>query len=1008
VHHAGVDEAHGARRFLPRDLKHVDLGVADPRVVWASAARASSEYSSSYAASAACGPPSVFPEHGDRSSTWLAANEDADPWIELTFPETHARAVLVLETCGPGVVREIRDVERGDVLWSSEPAPIDRQGARALSVTVDRTLTRVRVRVAPYHVGREYHEIDAVALLTEPIDAIRRRPPSLGPVRHRRYAPSEIAGVDLRIDPRILWAVTARASSEWSSSYSAGKAIGPPNVFPRGGDFHGTWLSDSSDRDAWIELEFPPCDRAHGLVVLETCGVGSVYKVTDERGEVVWQHKRERFGRAARLLWVPLDTTPSKLRLWVSSAEDDYREIDAVGLVTVESIEALIAAQPERRPPAHQRHTPDEVAAIDLGNDRRILWASRARASSAWSDGYAAKKATGPPTIFPRAGDIQGAWLAQSGDDAAWIELEFPSCSRAYGFIALETCGAGALYKATDGDATLWLAAPEEIEARTARLLYVPLDRTPSKLRLWVSDAVSDYREIDAVALVTAPFEELFQPAPPPPPPGAPETGFTTLEGVLLGGPFVHATLRTHAGGRAANHGGPLRLRLASDDEVPLEAGRTIVYGAPRTRVRGTWEEIVEKAPMLAAAFSGEPPSGEVVIEGRCLEDEVRVEVAGTAQGRRAPQGGFRESARDVPERFEAVAISRTPLGSTTFAENGVSDFDASARRLPRRRPHPLRGWSIATSALAVLALAGFVAHAARTNLWIAAEGLLGLSAIALALFSGALALDLFSRTRWIPDFVRGDVRDRRVAFTSPGWTVIAGVLLVGGLALVLAPVVFIVNGAAEAGLDYVLTVGAGWALIRLVSLLRAQRSTIWTALRVTSVPASDREVGERGRFTGVIASGDFERIETFTEKHEHLGTETYQDEHGNTQTRDRWRSWSERSVADSRPSEIVLRLDDGTLVRGTGGVRATDMAMSYDGDGGGYARFVGEHGEGDEATLVGTVKQADGPIVIDATHLVLGDIRVLRRRLAVQLVIIVVLSEMVIAGLVYLFRDFL
>lgn len=72
---------------------------------------------------------------------------------------------------------------------------------------------------------------------------------------------------------------------------------------------------------------------------------------------------------------------------------------------------------------------------------------------------------------------------------------------------------------------------------------------------------------------------------------------------------------------------------------------------------------------------------------------------------------------------------------------------------------------------------------------------------------------------------------------------------------------------------------------------------------------------------------------------------------------------------------------------------------MRYEGPGDGYARFIGQHGEGAEATLLGTIESVDGEITMEATHLVLGDLSVLRRRVGVQLGALILLVSIVVVG---------
>ncbi len=349
-----------ARRLSSRELGRLDFSLHDPRVHWAKGARASSSWSDSYGPSTACGPPSVFPEHGDRSGTWLADSSDRRPWIELEMPTVErACAVLILETCSPGGITSVRDQDNAiDLYEASGKATKTLRGAQLLVVPIDPDgPVPARIRVGMKR-SDEYQEIDAVALITVPFDELMTTPAQVTTLHHRRLAPIELDLHDLRGDRRIAWAKTAHASSEYSSSYSARAAIGRPNVFPKGGDIANTWLSDNGDRDAWLEVGFgdPPegATDCYGFLVFETCGAGSVVRATDEKDRTLWQARMESVPeRQARMLHVPLPPgpPPKKLRIHVSPAVSDYREIDAVALLFAPLAELATEAPPPPPPP---------------------------------------------------------------------------------------------------------------------------------------------------------------------------------------------------------------------------------------------------------------------------------------------------------------------------------------------------------------------------------------------------------------------------------------------------------------------------------------------------------------------------------------------------------------------------------------------------------------------------------------------------------------------------------
>jgi len=164
------------RRLRPEQHPGIDLRVDDPRIVWAKSAKASSEWSSSYGPRGACGKPTIYPEGGDLTPSWLAANDDARPWIDLTFPDVQTvEAIIVCETCGPGAVISIEDLDAQERLYDAPPETIaESREARLLVVPLEpRTPPRrLRLRLAPYSFGSEYHEIDAVGLVRVPFDEL--------------------------------------------------------------------------------------------------------------------------------------------------------------------------------------------------------------------------------------------------------------------------------------------------------------------------------------------------------------------------------------------------------------------------------------------------------------------------------------------------------------------------------------------------------------------------------------------------------------------------------------------------------------------------------------------------------------------------------------------------------------------------------------------------------------------------------------------------------------------
>ncbi len=821
-----------------------------------------------------------------------------------------------------------------------------------------------------------------------------------------RFTPDELGALDLDVaDARVIWAIGAKASSVWSSSYAASSACGPPAIYPRGGDESGTWLAKRSDRESWIELTFPERATILGILVCETCGPGAVCEIRDvDRDVVLYEGPPVRIAdsRSARLFYVPLPPVPGPLRLRLTQQQtgSHYHEIDAVALLTA-PLETILASPPSAPSRPHYRYAPADVAQIDVKGDWRISWATSARASSEYSSRYGADTALGRPTVFPESGDKAGTWLSASDDRAAWIELEFGDVPNALGLLVFETCSAGSVVRATDEHGEVFFQARhEELEDDEARLLYVPLEpgSVPAKVRLWVSPAKTSWREIDAVALISVPFEELFEPAPPappPPPPGAPAGGFTILGGTLVGAspasPFVHAILCTAERGRAANHGGALRLILDDGSDVTLETGRTAVYGGVSARRFGSWEEVSAALQPFAAAFAGIEPTGEVVLQGQFLQGEEHVWVVGI------PRAFCQDG---VPESLVAVAISRLPLEQTTFADDGVNGFERRAQphQVPPVRPHPLR--RAARNSAMVAAVCALVIVADLVG---GGPTLLGAYALLVGLYAAILAIEFGGRIAFVPTFIRvpsAPVVDHRPACTPPKFLLWG---MFGALFLSALPLFAAADFEWSGAFLYLVSVAsvAPVALLRLVLYGRRYGFVFLQGLGVVHTLSGRPETGVRRRFSGRLAQGqEFTRTEGAFQRAKHLGTDRYQDEHGRMVEHDRYSSWLERRVSATGPSQVRLRIGDREIVRAQAPRTTVVDFRCTAPQRGGYFSFESLHGEGDPATLIGAVRAGVGDALeVEATHLVLGDFAELRRRVYVQLFVFLALLSIVVIG---------
>ncbi len=157
-----------------------------------------------------------------------------------------------------------------------------------------------------------------------------------------------------------------------------------------------------------------------------------------------------------------------------------------------------------------RRFSVAEMDALVWYRDDRLVWAEAARASSSYGSGWSADAVVGRPDVYPRSGDIAGAWApATFGDTTAeWIEVDFEGDVRAREVWVFETNLSGRVYEiddrsAPDAPKSIWSARSETHSA--ARVLVAPIvpPRTIRTLRLQVDvRGHHGWPEIDAVALV--------------------------------------------------------------------------------------------------------------------------------------------------------------------------------------------------------------------------------------------------------------------------------------------------------------------------------------------------------------------------------------------------------------------------------------------------------------------------------------------------------------------------
>jgi hypothetical protein len=129
-------------------------------------------------------------------------------------------------------------------------------------------------------------------------------------------------------------------SSQWADDqWSASRALGPPDVFPRSGDHPQAWASREADGAVeHLEVGFTQPRRLKALDIFETYNPGAVSRVeavtTSGKRLVLYQGKAVPMGQGAHKRHLDFDCTDEAIaavRLTLDSAAvPGWNEIDAV------------------------------------------------------------------------------------------------------------------------------------------------------------------------------------------------------------------------------------------------------------------------------------------------------------------------------------------------------------------------------------------------------------------------------------------------------------------------------------------------------------------------------------------------------------------------------------------------------------------------------------------------------------------------------------------------------
>jgi serine/threonine protein kinase len=143
--------------------------LSSRKVIWATSASASSEYTvEGWSAMQATGAPNAFPYCWDSQNAWAPREQDAGTEsLTVSFPETEANGVILLETLSPGALTQIEDVSQpaqSVILWSGSPTKPE-QPCRIVEIPMTpRTIKSLRFTFDTKNQSN-WEEIDAIGLL---------------------------------------------------------------------------------------------------------------------------------------------------------------------------------------------------------------------------------------------------------------------------------------------------------------------------------------------------------------------------------------------------------------------------------------------------------------------------------------------------------------------------------------------------------------------------------------------------------------------------------------------------------------------------------------------------------------------------------------------------------------------------------------------------------------------------------------------------------------------------
>lgn len=214
------------------------------------------------------------------------------------------------------------------------------------------------------------------------------------------------------------WAsVVYSFSSEYDSEgWAANQVIGPPQVYPQYGDIEGAWASEDTNSVEYIEIGFEQQVIPSVIKLYETYHAGGISKIMAKNPAGHWvtlyTAPKLEIINSSRVFSPNLTgNTFETNQLWIeidSSLAKSWVEIDAVQLIG-----SLPGHYDSRRRTAEVENITQWVAEVtDFSSQYN-------------SSGWSANSVIGVPKVYPRYGDIQGAWASADKNADQFIQVKF-------------------------------------------------------------------------------------------------------------------------------------------------------------------------------------------------------------------------------------------------------------------------------------------------------------------------------------------------------------------------------------------------------------------------------------------------------------------------------------------------------------------------------------------------------------------------------------------------------